>query len=50
VIEMSPVGSLKERPEAVPVAVPMEGKVELALADTSTFKPIIGKSTTPEFV
>jgi hypothetical protein len=50
VIEMSPVGSIKERPEAVPVAVPMEGKVELALADTSAFKPIIGKSTTPEFV
>jgi hypothetical protein len=52
VIEMSPVGSIKERPVAVPVAPPdsVGGKGETALAEASIVRPKIGKSTTPEFV
>jgi hypothetical protein len=50
VISMCALGRIKEKAVADPVAVPMEGKVELALADTSVMKPIIGKLTVPEFV
>jgi hypothetical protein len=50
VISKIPDAGAKVRLLAVPVAVPMEGKVELALALTSVDRPAIGKLTRPEFV